>query len=99
MYFNYYMKESKVSSMKFDIPCGQGRLQITDDGYLQQVNAWKRVAWSVPARTVGGVSSRRHGLALHVTVETPSGHHTVTTVTNQNYERLRAALEIGRAHV
>ena len=78
--------------MKFDIPCGQGRLQITDDGYLQQVNAWKRVAWSVPARTVGGVSSRRHGLALHVTVETLSAHHTVTTVTNQNYERLRAAL-------
>lgn len=80
------------STVKFNIPCGQGYLQITDEGYLQNTTIFGRVSWSLPAKNVGGISSARKVLSLVVTIETPSGKHTVTGVSSQNYDRLRTAL-------
>lgn len=78
--------------MKLSVPCAQGQLQITDNGYLQLTNTFGTTKWSIPAKSVGDIASIRKLMTFTVTISTPSVQHTVTTMTRENVEKLRTAI-------
>lgn len=75
-----------------DIPCAGNRLQITEHGYLQMVRPFGSIVWSVLARQVTGIRSKRKFPALTVTIDTTGGSYTAEMVSNQDFEKLRAAI-------
>lgn len=75
-----------------DIPCKGNRLQLTESGYLQQVRPFGSIVWSVLARQVTGIRSQKKFPALTVTIDTPGGSYIAEMVSNQDFEKLRAAI-------
>jgi len=75
-----------------DIASKGNSLQLTEDGYLQLVRPFGSIVWSVLARQVTGIRSQRKFPALTVTIDTPGGSYTVEMVSDQNFEKLRAAI-------
>lgn len=79
--------------MQFDVPCKQGRLQITDQGILCVVSPYGRPVWQIPLSSVVGLSTARGAFgSFNVTVNTAAGNFQADMVSKPNFEKLQAGV-------
>lgn len=76
----------------FSIPCKTGKIQLTDDGMLQIVQAFGKILWQAHASTIVGLTTQPGAMmALNVTIQTNQGtHYLAEMVTKANFEKLQA---------
>lgn len=76
--------------MQLEIPCKTGKLQITDDNFLQ-VQQFKKILWKVECSVVTGFSTQPGAMAtVNITISTTQGQQIADMVTKANYEKLLA---------
>jgi len=77
--------------MLLNVPCKQGKLQVSEDGMLRVMAPFNTCVWQVPCAEVTGFSSKAGAMmTVAIVIQTTHGAQYIEMVTQTNFKKLQA---------